>query len=176
MAANELAPQQRIGAFSNNARFYAPAHLTRQLQSIATTEPLAVIIDVDALDRSTFARGDRVMTLALDALSHVSVHVVLVSRCAMERAVMLQRSVPRSWCFETERAVHEIRERISGVQLIAVSDDLQLLAALGADDRGIALACANHASNVVTTGEITVRAVLWWLVDRRAKAGMAARP
>ena len=130
---------ESMRAFSNNARFYAPEHLTRQLRSIATADSLALIVDVDALDRSTFARGDRVMTLALDALSHVRVQIVFVSRGATDRAVALQRSVPRSWCFETERAVSEIREQMPGLRLITVSDDLELLTTLGSDDRGIAL-------------------------------------
>src|SRR6185503_6876417 len=89
-------------AFSNNARFYAPEHVTRQLRSIATSDRLALIVDVDALDRSTFARGDRVMTLALEALTHVRVQIVFVSKGAIDRAAALQRSVPRSWRFEAE--------------------------------------------------------------------------
>jgi hypothetical protein len=164
MATDELAPARRIeSTFSNNARFYAPQHLTRQLQSLATSDRLALIIDVDALDRSTFARGDRVMTLALDALARVSVQVVLASRS--DRAVVLQRSVPSAWCLPTTRVVAETREQLRGARLLAVSDDLELLATLGSDDRGIAL----------TTGELSVRAVLWWLVDLRAKHGMANR-
>jgi hypothetical protein len=176
MASNDLAPLQRIEStrtFSNNARFYAPEHLTRRLQTIAVADRLAVMIDVDALDRSTFAKSDRVMTLALDALSHVKVQVVLVSRTAMDRAAALQRCVPRSWCVETDRAVPEIREQMPGCRVIAVSDDVDLLATLAPEDRGIALTCSSESSNVVMTGEISVRAVLWWLVDLRAKAGMA---
>jgi len=179
MPTTELAPVQRIEStrtFSNNARFYTPEDLTKQLQAIATTDNLAVIVDVDALDRSTFARGDRVMTLALDALSHVRVQVILVSKVAMDRAVALHRGIPRSCCLETDLAVAEIRRQTPGVRLIAVSDDLELFAMLGPEDRGIALTCSNTTSNVVKTGEISVRAVLWWLVDVRAKAGMAARP
>lgn len=179
MTSNVLAPLHRIEltrTFSNNARFYVPERLTRQLQTIATEDRLAVIIDVDALDRSTLAKGDRVMTLALDRLSHVSVQVVLVSKVAMDRAVALQGGISRSCCLATDRAVAELRAQMPDLRLIAVSDDLELLAMLGPEDRGIALTGSNPASNIVATGEILVRAVLWWLVDLRAKAGMAAPP
>lgn len=144
--------------FANNARFYAPAHLTRQLDTIAAADQLVVMIDIDALDRSNFARGDRVMLLALDELSRRGVQVVLASRAA-DRAAAVQRGVPSSWCVDVARGLHQIRERLRGAHAIAISDDHDVLAMLGPDDRGVAL---------TQPTEVAVRAVLWWLVGARA--------
>ena len=163
MAANNARLES---TFVNNARFYAPEHLTRQLQALVSVEDLAMIVDIDALDRSTFARRDRVMMLALDALSHARVEIILASR-GVDRADTLRRGIPRARCVQTDRALLEIRERAPETRVIAVTDDRQLLEALGPNDRGMTFTRAS-AANVVVVGEISVRAVLWWLVGERA--------
>jgi hypothetical protein len=161
--------------FRTKARFYAPAYLTELLESVACADELALLVDVDALERSTLARSDRVMVLALEALSQVRVQIVIVACAENAKAPLLHRAVPGSWCIDRERAVGHVRERSPDARVIAISDDLELLGSIGVGDRGLALARGNGAqvSNVAMTGEVSVRAALWWLVDVRARAGAA---
>lgn len=181
MATVELSHSLRFEAtraFRSNARFYAPACLIELLEGSARADELVLIVDIDTLERSTLARGDRVMRLALDALSQVKVQVVLVACSDATKAALLHHGIPGSWCIEREHAMRSIREQLPNVRVIAISDDLELLGSLEIDDRGIALNRGNEplVSNVVTTDDISIRAVLWWLVDVRSKVSLAVRP
>jgi hypothetical protein len=157
--------------FRNNARFYAPVHLTKQLGFVACAPTLALVVDVDALQRSALAT-ERVMLLALEALSYVNVQVVVVSRDHQERAQLLHHAVARSWCLERADALACVRDRIPGVRMVVITDEPRLLAELSDDDRGIRMSCDEDAvsTNVLVAGDIEVRAALWWLVDARTKA------
>lgn len=163
-------PSPFAQASRENARLCAAEQLTQQLHSIATTADLAVIIDVDALSRSPHARGDRLTRLALDALSHVGVQVVVVANDDLDRAVALQRGIPRASCFATTRAAARLRAQSPGVRMIAISNDVELLATLGPEDRGFTVACTTDTSHGVMAGEVSMRAVLWWLVSLRGTA------
>lgn len=165
--------------FRSNARFYAPAHVVELLGDIASVEHLALVVDVDALEGSAFAKVERVMVLALDALTYAKVQVVLVSRHQPDRAAILHRGIPRSWCLDDVAALAQVRARIPDVRLIVISDNRGLLESLGDRDRGIALGTDDvfARANIATTGDISIRAALWWLVDARSRAsGKVAQP
>jgi hypothetical protein len=53
-----------------------------------------------------------------------------------------------------------------GAPLVVISDEPRLLACLGDDDRGVQLSADEAAG---------VRAMLWWLVDARARSAPARR-
>src|SRR5688500_9889005 len=146
--------------FRNNARFYAPPQVMRLLCNIAHAEKLALIVDVDALERSTFARVERIMLMALDALSYVNVQIVLVSR--NERAALLLRGVPKSWWVHRGSSLTELRQRIPSIRFIAITDDPGLLETLDDDDRAIGLGLSPEAArtNVLASGDVSVRAAL----------------
>jgi hypothetical protein len=181
------APSGAVGAvplvvphmFRTNARIYA-SQVTQALLADVVAEPrVAVLVDVDALERTRHARIDRVMLLALDALGHLDAQIILLARRDRERAEHIHRELPRSWHLvdtESRHVLAQCRERSAGVPLVAITDDRDLLGDLLACDRGIAL--GNHdggiGANIATTGDVHVRAMLWWIVDERWKARTAA--
>ena len=164
-------PIHQAHPFRANARFYAPAQVIALLREIARVPALALVVDVDALERSAAAKVDRVMTLALDALSHADVQIVLLSRHDRARAGWLHRGIPRSWsCTNDGAALANLRERLPDVRVIAISDDPELLRALVDRDRGIALGGEElAAANIAATDDASLRAALWWLVDVRSR-------
>ena len=143
-------------SFRANARFYAPSQVTRQLRSLACAPALAVVVDVDALERSVMARVERVMALALDALAKTNVQVAIVAREHQERARQLHRVVSGAWHVEHDDVVAHVRDQLPRAPVIVISDAPRLLANLADDDRAIPLC--------------DVRATLWWLVDARARS------
>jgi len=62
------------------------------LRDVAGAPQLALVLDIDALERSARARVDRVMLLALAALGRARVELVLAARTEHERALLLQRA------------------------------------------------------------------------------------
>ncbi len=160
----------------SNARLYIPDHVTALLADAVEAPRIATIIDIDALERSKLARIDRVMRLALDALSHLDVQIVLFDRHAPERAARVHRDVPAAWCSAASApggCVAETRARHPGSPLIAISDDPELFAAREDRERGIALGPAGpRTRGSVAPGDINIRAALWWMVDLRYKAGL----
>lgn len=177
--------------FQTNARFYVSEDVRLLLRDVATAPELAVLIHVDALERSAFARIDRVMKLALRALARANVQVVLVSHDDSERGALLHRELPTAWWIDLRQGWRDrgddgglasidlaeapacVRDRMAGVQLIGISDEPALLDALAEHDRGIAIGDASRdaAGNVAASLEVSVRAALWWLVDTRARLG-----
>jgi len=159
----------------SNARLYVPDDVTAVLVDAVAAPRIATIIDIDALERSKLARLDRVMRLALDALSHLDVHIVLFDRHDRERAARVHRDVPAAWCSGAgapRGCLVEARARHPGWPLIAISDDPELFAALDDRDRGIALGPAGpRTRGTIAPGDINIRAALWWMVDLRYKAG-----
>jgi hypothetical protein len=183
--------------FRTNARLYAPENVTRVLDEVARGVTLTVVIDVDALERSALAKVDRVMLLALDALSYAQVQVVLLSTDEAERTAVLHRGVSRSWWLDCHagwreramnvvrgdhpismsQAIARVRERTPGTRLIGISDDPALLDCLTEADRGILLGSEGTAvgPTVTSVRDLAVRAVMWWLVDVRSKPATTAR-
>jgi hypothetical protein len=155
-------------------RSYAPELVTKNLQSIVDSPELALLVDVDALERSALARIDRVMQLALSALARVRVSIFLAARYERERAAALQRHIS-----ETRFLVHAAplalplvrAEMPSGTPLIALSDDPPLFELLAERDRGLALGRPELArTNVISIADTAVRATLWWLHEERVRA------
>lgn len=166
-------------AYRTNARIYASETVIDLLMGIATEPRVGVIVDIDALERSRAARIDRVLLLALDALCHANVQVVLLVRNQRERAEVVHAGLARAWRCEhrdARRTLAQLGERLPGVPLIAISDDLDLLGSLSGRDRGIAIGPDRTAArgNVAPSGDFNVRAALWWIVDARWKAGLIA--
>lgn len=164
-------------AFRTNARIYASDAVIDLLAGVAVEHRVAVVVDVDALEHGGATRIDRVTRMALDALCHANVDVVLLTRHQRERAASIRAELARSWCCERGDAtwtLARLRERLPGVPLIAISDDLDLLDRLSGCDRGIAIGPGRSAArhNIAPSGHLNVRAALWWIVDVRWKAGL----
>ena len=155
-------------------RCYAPDHVTAILHSVLQAPALALLVDVDSLERSALARVDRVMQIALAALSSVEVSVYLTARYERERSLVLQRSIPRSTCIvrAAPLAMPIIRATLApDVPLIALSDDPAVFALLADRDRGLALGRPELSrGNVTALADVSVRATLWWLHEERARA------
>jgi hypothetical protein len=166
-------------AFRSNARIYASNAVIDLLVGVATEHQVAVVVDVDALEHGGATRIDRVTLMALDALCHANVHLVLLVRHQRERAASIRAELTRSWCCERgdpKGTLARLRERLPSVPLIAISDDLDLLESLSGRDRGIAIGPGSSAArgNIAACGHFNVRAALWWIVDVRWKAGLVA--
>jgi hypothetical protein len=155
-------------------RCYAPDHVVAVLASVVGTPRLALLVDIDSLERSALARVDRVMQLALTALARVGVGVFLAARYERERARALQLAIPH--CRNVVRSAPlalPIVRAIAGhdVPLIALSNDPSLFDQLTERDRGLALGRPELArGNVTALADTSVRASLWWLHEERARA------
>jgi hypothetical protein len=159
-----------------HARWYAPAAVTAELDHIVGAPEVALVVDLDALERSPLARIDRVMLLALDALGHAGLHVVLAAKRAVDRAVALQPRVRGATVLDRNDGSIVVRLRVQrpDVRVIALTDDPELIAELGELDRGIALGRPELAGeHVVAAGDTAVRATLWWLLFERLRAEAA---
>jgi hypothetical protein len=143
------------------------------LRDIAGIPDLALVIDVDALEHSARAQIDRVMVLALDALSHAGVRVVFAAQRERLRAMRLRSTVPGATYIDmTYAALCGVRGQSS--PLIVISDDPALFELIAPGDRGMALGRPELArDNIAAAGDTAVRATLWWLLDERSRA-MAA--
>jgi hypothetical protein len=156
----------RAGAF-RHARCYAPAQVMDVVAAAATAPAVSLIIDVDALERSALAKVDRVMVLALQALSRARVQVVLVADYEQERAARLQLSIAGSCCARKHELVAQLQQ---DTRVIAITDDPDLLTSLGDTDAGIALGRPELVrSNIATAGDTAIRATLWWLLEERTR-------
>jgi hypothetical protein len=149
-----------------NPRVCATGELTRLLAQAASPE-VAVVIDLDAFERRRLA-FERPLLLVLDALAHSRARVVLAS------SRDLQPPLARCWIVG-RGAVAAVRARIPGVAVIAVSDDPVVFDELAERDRGLSLVGnIRGTGNVVATGELAMRAALWWIV--RARGSGAEKP
>jgi hypothetical protein len=155
-------------------RCYAPDHVIALLQPIVDVRELALLIDVDALERSALARIDRVMQFAFTALSRVATKVFFAARYERERSLVLQRAIPDSRFASRSAALALplIRENVaSSCPLIVLSDDPPVFDALPPKDRGLALGRPELArANITALADTSVRATLWWLFEERARA------
>jgi hypothetical protein len=157
--------------FTRLARCYAPDRVTAILVDAATSPELALIVDVDTLERSALARVDRVMMLALDALAQTGVHVILAARTELERATLLQSSITAATVLGEDLALPHVRSAHPNVPAIVVSESPAWMERLGVNDRGIALGRPELVrANVASAGDTEIRATLWWLLAHRERA------
>lgn len=142
-------------AFGTKARFYTSNAVIEHLRPVADAPTLAVIVDIDALEHRSPV--DRVTLLALQALGHASVHVLLISHDEQRRLSLLRRGIPLAW-ISADRPRHlipHVRQRVRGVRMIAIAPEPDVISQLQPDDRGIDI------------DSVQIRAVLWWLVHCR---------
>jgi hypothetical protein len=158
-----------IDAF-RTARCYTPPTAVQVLGDSSSVPRLVLALDVDALERSARARVDRVMLLALTSLAATDTEIVLLARYEKARAASLvRRSLPGATC--AAPSLTHVRAAHPGVPVILLSDDPQLFAALAPEDRGLALGRPELTSvNVCSISDVTVRALLGWLVEQRLRA------
>jgi hypothetical protein len=160
----------RARAF-RNAHCYAPESVMTVLGGFVALRDLVLIVDVDTLARSALARIDRVMMLALDALAHASVHVVLAARYENERAELVRQGIRGARAINLDDSTLTRLREIGLVRVIVLSDDRQLLAQLTHGERGIALGRPELASpTIASIGDVSVRATLWWMLAERMRA------
>jgi hypothetical protein len=175
MATTDVAPHPldavRPRVF-RHARCYAPEPVMNVLRDVAGAPQLALVLDIDALERSARARVDRVMLLALAALGRARVELVLAARTEHERALLLQRMLPGALWFSAGATLRsQLAEKLPGAPVIAITDAPELIHMLAPHDRGVALGRPELAhDNVVTIGDTGVRAMLWALLDERWQA------
>lgn len=143
-------------AFRTKARFYASPTVTESLQSIAGAAMLALVVDVDALEKRT--QLDRVMLLALQALARTQVNVLLVSHDEQVRLGLMRRGVPLPWLSADvpRRAMTHLRSRDRGVRVIAMTE-----AADNVEPHDCWI-------DLRRTSVAETRAALWWLVHTRS--------
>jgi len=155
-------------------RSYAPNPVMVTLAGIVDSPALALLLDVDALERSALARIDRVMQLALSALAQLRVSVFLAARYERERAAALQRHIRDALYVvrPAPLAVTQVRSAVPvGTPILALSDDPPLFEMLAERDRGLALGRPELVrANVVSLADTSVRATLWWLYEERGRA------
>lgn len=135
---------------------------------LASHPSLAVVLDLDDTLWPTGTSAeplDRGFALLLEALHGVGVHVVFVSQRSLELAGRVRESAPHAeWVAKTRSTrdlVARLRERRSGVRVIAIGDgtDDTLFEGLDPDDRALRLGSGRRPA--------AVRAMLWWLVETR---------
>lgn len=154
---------------------HVPDPVASTLSDIVTASEVAVLVDVDALERSQYARIGPLMLLALDALVNARIQVVLLSRTDPERARSLHQDLPGAWHFEGMEpmfAVADVRTRIPGVRIVAATDQESICSALAAPDRALLLSAAamlSIPSNSAMIGDVGLGAALWWLVEERTR-------
>lgn len=161
-----------LTGFTRHARHYAPEPVMGALAGIVGAPEIALVIDVDALERSALAKIDRVMLLALEALAGSGIHVVLAARETTDRAALLQRVLDRAELVDGTRKdlVGALRAARPAMRVIVLSDDPELLTRLAACDCGIALGRPELTrANVANIGDTAVRATLWWLAEEHAR-------
>jgi hypothetical protein len=153
-----------------NAHCYAPESIMSVLRGSVGAHELVLVVDVDTLERSALARIDRVMMLALDALARARVQVVLVARYEQDRAALLQQRISSAKLVKLDEAsLTRLRDSTS-THFIALSNDPLVLAQLQDGDGGIALGRPELAApNVVSIGDVSVRATLWWMLEERVR-------
>lgn len=148
-----------------NAPGFAPASVTNVLGPMSGEPRLALLVDVDALERSALARVDRVMLLALGALADAGVQIYLLARYERQRATLLQAGITGARC------AHPAAVPDLDMPRIAITDDPTVLASLGELDRGVALGRPELACRTIASaGDSAVRALLWWLLEERTRA------
>ena len=153
-------------------RCYAPDHVIAVLQPMIEMREVALLVDVDALERSALARVDRVMQFAFRALSQVGVTPFFAARYERERSLGLHHAIEGSRFVNRSAALALplVRDSSSSA-VVAVSDDPPLFDALQAADRGLALGRPELArANITAIADTSVRATLWWLYEERARA------
>lgn len=152
---------------------FTPPVLRTLLHAVVQHPSLAIVVDVDTLERSALAKIDRVILLALDALARAGVLVVLAARRERNQAELLQHSLPGARVVDggDDALIARIREERPGTACVVITDDPDLLGSLGAEDRGIALGRPELVRrNVASTGDTAVRATLWWILEERTEA------
>jgi hypothetical protein len=157
--------------FTRLARCYAPDRVTAVLVDVATAPQLALVVDVDTLERSALAKVDRVMILALDALAQTGVRVILTASTELERATLLQRCIAAATVMGDDLALPQLRKAYPDLRMIVLSESPAWLERVGPRDCGIALGRPELVrANVASAGDTEIRATLWWLLAHRERA------
>ena len=143
-------------AFRTKARFYASPMVTKPLQPIAGAATLALLVDVDVLEKRTPL--DRVMLLALQALARTQVNVLLVSHDEQIRLGLMRRGVPLAWLSADvpRRALTHLRSRDRGVRIVAMTAS------------GDNIEPHDCWIDLRSTSIAETRAAVWWLVHTRS--------
>jgi hypothetical protein len=142
-------------AFRTKARFYTSSAVIEHLGPVTNAPTLAVLLDIDALERHSPV--DRVTLLALHALARADVHIRLISHDEQTRLSLLRRGIPLAW-ISADRPRHlipHVRQHVRGAQIIAFAHEGDLVPHLAPEDRGVDVSADK------------IRAVLWWLVHSR---------
>lgn len=159
-----------LSGFTRLARCYAPDRVTAVLVNVATADELALVVDVDTLERSALAKIDRVMVLALDALAQSGVRVILTAQVEHERAALLQRAITAATVMGDDLALPQLRKVEPNLRVIVLSDAPAWFERLGVHDCGIALGRPELVrANVASAGDTEIRATLWWLLAHRER-------
>jgi hypothetical protein len=158
--------------FTRHARHYAPEPVMAVLADVVGTPDVALVIDIDALERSALAKIDRVMVLAFEALAGSGIRLVLAARETADRAALLQRVLVRAELADGTQAdlVSRLRTPRPGLRAIVLSDNPELLERVTKCDCGIALGRPELTrANIASIGDTAVRATLWWLAEEHAR-------
>lgn len=158
-----------------HAHRYAPPAVTSVVDDALDAPDVALVVDIDTLDRSALARLDRVMLLALQGLARARVTLGLVARHDRARAALTERAVAQSVVIERHRFDDWLAvRRARGARTILLTDDPALLACLRDGDRGLALGRPELANtHIAPLGDTAVRATLWWMLETRSRASAA---
>lgn len=142
------------------------------LAGLVGAPEVALVVDIDTLERSALAKIDRVMLLALEALAGSGIRVVLAARETTDRAALLQRVLLRAEVADGTQPdlVNKLRSSQAELRAVLLTDDPGLLSQVEPCDCGIALGRPELArANVVSIGDTAVRATLWWLAEEHAR-------
>ncbi|MBL9015361.1 MAG: hypothetical protein JNL83_14350 [Myxococcales bacterium] len=160
---------RRLDTLRAKARVYASDDVRRLLGDVTAAPPLALCIDVDALERTYLARIDGVMLLALQALCE-RLPVALLAWDANERAAILSAALPTAVrCTHTapHRSLAPVRAALPGRRLVVLTDAPDLVADRESADRALLLGALPHLGqrNIARIRDLEVRATLWWLAE-----------
>jgi hypothetical protein len=172
-------------ATSNHAtRISRPHRTIDPLTATAATSPLVVLVDVDSLCAELNGRIDRELVNTLRMVATCDVHVVLVSSGSHMLAAALHVDLEGAWwCDRTsgwfdgppERdgetpfaaVLAQLRSRLPGSRVLALSNDRSLWAALDPVDRIIGFGQPRDASTEAPPIAEQLIDAMWCVIEIR---------